>query len=1512
MGDTANARANRAIQELYYDARQADGTLTPQSERRLKRTLMNELNRRFYKPAVPVRSGNVVMQYATYTVSTGVENYFFRYNGAAAVRPTALQRRAEAGFPTRGSNATTLDPEARTAAVIASTNNSWLNIVESLFTSLRSAIELGANRLANELEGARNVPELKSHHRVTLSMYSRKRGAGASGAATLENNPTFISNDAFGVLATPLMQWGLLTVDEMMTILGRILQSIEIWIINGDTVWSVTIIRGNSGGVLVGKAARSVIDMHNDTLCAARALVYLMARKWGTTKEFMALRRFKRKPQKVAALALHDKAGVPVDPQGVSFPDLNRFAAALGVQIMVVDKFSCIQKNFMYRTPEKREKRVVLYYEGSQMDSIGHFNPVTTLNSLFNVRNYCLTCECPYSNDHICGVTICIICKSMECDVVQPLTGEEEWSHCHSCNRRFPSPTCYQQHQMVGTCDVMFKCEKCKKTVKSVRTKHVCGESAEGERGGKPKSDKENTCKHCGEVKESGVRHVCYINPIEPDDCPEDLNIIYFDLETYQYLGPHHPNLVCAAYGGRRGTEDSEVYTFKTLTQFCRWLFVEEHSGYVAVAHNGKGYDFQFIRSWCVRNMRKITWISRGMKIMSMKDSKSGVKFVDSINFLAMPLAAFTKTFGLGDTADGVPLKKGYFPHFFNTPKNVATYNGALPAKKYFGPGSMSKSKRAAFDRWWEEENRRLIESGESYNLGEQLVEYCISDVRLLKAGMEIFISTFIEETGVNPLKQITIASTASKVYKSLFLTPKTLVRDLPKTETSKFMQMRNEWMAYCVRSDSCHMVFPKVSGKMDDVGYGTGWDGAVTAYFFKSDYMHGNLSIFDPQQFCKARRMRMGAVSDSARTFANRLEQKGYRVKVMWHSEWVKLRRTDEVAEVLEDPNIRAMLPKQRLNKRNAFFGGRTGATSVYKKFDASKGEYGCYFDICSLYPTVNYYDPYPVGEPTIFLYDELDQGWSVLEPGGAAPIPTPDPPELDALFGFVYCTVTCPTDLYHPVLPEKKSDGKLVFDLRSPKTGTWTTAELQLAVEKGYKIDQMYEAWHYTSSSTLFKGYVETFIRLKQEASGYPHDVNSEEEKAAFREAFKAKMGFEIREDRIESNPGRRAVAKTCLNSLWGKFGQRSNDLESILVYDRAALLRLIEDPRKIISHITPLTETAVEVGYTWNEEFVVEETKIGDVNIEIAATTTAHARIRLYQALDYLGKQALYGDTDSIIYKFDPTNPTHKHLPKGSYLGEWTDELEGAKMVGEFVSSGPKCYAYEVEQADGSRSFKVKAKGFSMNSENAIQLDHENMKRVVLSMGETVVDTFTPRRIRLQRSAEEPVYTTSEKKRYRNTLSKRYIVNEYVEGETDEIWTLPHGHEGCVEGGGVRVTETCTTVISPPDRSADNEFVYASDEADYVVVSDEEEEEECKEEGKESEPPQPQTQRTAARKKRRTTASFFETEADGSDDDEEDEDSIQWSAEEIAAQAEFIDDDDEEHNFYYHQYILNQQRG
>ena len=78
--------------------------------------------------------------------------------------------------------------------------------------------------------------------------------------------------------------------------------------------------------------------------------------------------------------------------------------------------------------------------------------------------------------------------------------------------------------------------------------------------------------------------------------------------------------------------------------------------------------------------------------------------------------------------------------------------------------------------------------------------------------------------------------------------------------------------------------------------------------------------------------------------------------------------------------------------------------------------------------------------------------------------------------------------------------SDSKRSF------TGTWCTPEIIKDVEKGYIIQKKYEVWHWekttqydpeTKTGGLFAPYIDMFLKIKQEASGWPKDCTSEKKK-------------------------------------------------------------------------------------------------------------------------------------------------------------------------------------------------------------------------------------------------------------------------------------------------------------------------------------------------------------------------------------------------------------------------------
>ena len=65
----------------------------------------------------------------------------------------------------------------------------------------------------------------------------------------------------------------------------------------------------------------------------------------------------------------------------------------------------------------------------------------------------------------------------------------------------------------------------------------------------------------------------------------------------------------------------------------------------------------------------------------------------------------------------------------------------------------------------------------------------------------------------------------------------------------------------------------------------------------------------------------------------------------------------------------------------------------------------------------------------------------------------------------------------------------------------GTYCTEEIKEALRQGYVIEKLYEIWHWeTTSNDLFKEYIDTFLKGKQEASGYPDHVKTPEDEANY----------------------------------------------------------------------------------------------------------------------------------------------------------------------------------------------------------------------------------------------------------------------------------------------------------------------------------------------------------------------------------------------------------------------------
>jgi hypothetical protein len=178
---------------------------------------------------------------------------------------------------------------------------------------------------------------------------------------------------------------------------------------------------------------------------------------------------------------------------------------------------------------------------------------------------------------------------------------------------------------------------------------------------------------------------------------------------------------------------------------------------------------------------------------------------------------------------------------------------------------------------------------------------------------------------------------------------------------------------------------------------------------------------------------------------------------------------------------------------------------------------------------------------------------------PIGHPQIITSDFGDVNDYFGLIRCRVLPPRGLYHPVLPYK-TGGKLLFplcrtsaeqrdlgpddccqhtDAKRSLTGTWVTSELQKALELGYRLDQIYEVWHFPQSSQdLFTSYIDTFLKIKQEVSGFPNGCETLKQQQEYIRDIAQREGIRMNPADIKKNPSGEPLPK--LFCLWGKFSQ------------------------------------------------------------------------------------------------------------------------------------------------------------------------------------------------------------------------------------------------------------------------------------------------------------------------------------------------------------------------------------
>ena len=467
----------------------------------------------------------------------------------------------------------------------------------------------------------------------------------------------------------------------------------------------------------------SVKIMNNDNLCALYAIVIGMK---FADKEFLKkknnltqieqselqilksdintlLRKGKLLVNKTETLV--QKLNLANSPLGI--PEIQKVEEFIKeYQIWILDDESF---EWLYIGQNNREKKIILLYSKENE----HFDLITGLPKFFGKDYYCYICKKAYMSyyNHPCN-NVCKMCKKRTCTFNTKIK-------CSMCNRQCNSMKCLLDHQESNICNEMQICNICFRYKSKT---HVC--------------NNERWCSNCKSAV--SMNHKCYIltqNERQQKKEEKFAGYIFFD---YESMCVDISNLIvcdkiCCQCLNDGECENCGIHYFYNNNSFCEWLL--KQNNYTCLAHNLKGYDGVFIMKYLTENPIPSDpcpeVIMNGSKVNMIKFK--GIRIIDSYNFIPMALSKFGKAFGIEE------LKKGYFPHKFNTPENQ-DYIGDFPDASFYAPEQMSTRNSVLFFEWYK--NQRGI-----FNLQHELKTYCESDVNILKQGCLKFRDLVIKMT---------------------------------------------------------------------------------------------------------------------------------------------------------------------------------------------------------------------------------------------------------------------------------------------------------------------------------------------------------------------------------------------------------------------------------------------------------------------------------------------------------------------------------------------------------------------------------------------------------------------------------------------------------------------------------------------------------------------------------------------------------------------------------------------
>ena len=265
-----------------------------------------------------------------------------------------------------------------------------------------------------------------------------------------------------------------------------------------------------------------------------------------------------------------------------------------------------------------------------------------------------------------------------------------------------------------------------------------------------------------------------------------------------------------------------------------------------------------------------------------------------------------------------------------------------------------------------------------------------------------------------------------------------------------------------------------------------------------------------------------------------HRLQALGYIVQSIWECVWTQQKRDrPDLAATLHSYNL-----QEPLHPRDTFFGGRTNVVRLYVE-----GEWLHYYDFTSLYPWSSHLHlptTQSLWHNTLLWHRQVYRATDFGPLSSRATLP------LRKQIGLPSVSYLCGGK--HWPTPSRQ-DVDLWSYIRTAAHWHLVYTRIQKALDKEYTLQKIHKVWHFQHTcDDLFKEYVNTWLKIKEEASGFPSNCTTDEHRQHVAD-YEAHEGIHPDMTSIRHNPGKRTVTKLCstlcgesLVNVWARPTWRS----------------------------------------------------------------------------------------------------------------------------------------------------------------------------------------------------------------------------------------------------------------------------------------------------------------------------------------------------------------------------------